>query len=120
MLRNDLGTECSHKAFVAATLQFDVLGVAADKAAAREATAPAATRKAGGNTFNIYVTDTKGGDDKKVEFQRGVARAHDKLFAAKCKKVVPKLCPPGSGDAQPIPATSSFVRRSAWSAISES
>jgi hypothetical protein len=70
-------------------LQFDILGVAVAANHDSKTDRSTTTTNAGGNTFNIYVADSKGGEDKKGD-EKGTVYVFDRTFGERCARA--SLC----------------------------
>lgn len=107
LLQSDLSSECKHRQFLAGGLQFFVLGVSVvELPKSNETGGPNSTKVAGGNTFNIYVAESKG-EEKTAGRERYGGMVGDTLFLRKCRERAPKLCSPKS-DSIAIPVAFHF------------
>ncbi|MFZ1101630.1 MAG: hypothetical protein WAN86_01925, partial [Hyphomicrobiaceae bacterium] len=90
VLRNDLTTECKYKAFIAGSLQLSIIGATPVLAPESKKPGPTSTQRAAGNTFNIYVADSKGGEQKNGNNETIFLFVFDKIFVENCKRA--SLC----------------------------
>jgi hypothetical protein len=107
---NDLTSRCSFNAFLAASLRFDILGVApVPPLPKKQREQPSSIRKAGGDTFNIYVAEQKGGEDKAGSDEHADFWVSDKIFSDKCIRT--EYCQPALNrkTLRPVPHTVKFT-----------
>ncbi len=109
LFRSDLSSECAHRRFLTAGLQFYVLGVNIGKAGhTAESSKPSLTQRAKGNTFNIFVAEPKSSDEKMDNQEKGEGRIRDELFIRNCKTRAPKLCAVTADGSVRIPVSFRF------------